>query len=204
MPGPKKVFSKATGMNRARLPGSPRYTYGEGVQLICLEDGSGAEGSMSGNQSEAAGELNVTTGDSVVGMDASGQPFRPTGAEEIVKTRFLHITWQGTAESSSGVAEGIDAGIGTPRGQNASRRAKNGMSMAWACLGRIAGRRRSSSPAAWSGCPLAIGATAWPTSSAHSLFPSRDYSLSRGSCSRELWPPVAPLPVGKAVRPAQK
>jgi hypothetical protein len=31
-----------------------------------------------------------------------------------------------------------------------------------------------------------------------------DYSLSCGSCTRELWPPVASLPVSRAVPPAQK
>jgi len=31
-----------------------------------------------------------------------------------------------------------------------------------------------------------------------------DYSLSCGSCTRELWPPVASLSVGKAVPPARK
>jgi hypothetical protein len=33
---------------------------------------------------------------------------------------------------------------------------------------------------------------------------SRDYSLSCGSCTRELWSPAASLPVGKALPPAQK
>jgi hypothetical protein len=84
----KRISTKTTGRNRPRPP-SPRYTYGEGLQLIRLDVYSGADGNMAGSQVEALDELKVTTGDSAVGMDASGglahgNRLRLTGTETML------------------------------------------------------------------------------------------------------------------------
>ena len=125
----KRIFTKTTGKNRARPP-SPRYTCGEGVQLICLDTYPVVDGNMPGSQAEAIDELKVTTGDSVVGMDASGglahgNHLRLAGTVQTTEARFRRVSFQEAAEGASGVAEGVDAGMGTSRRQNASRRGKN-------------------------------------------------------------------------------
>jgi hypothetical protein len=136
----RRIFRKTTGRNRPRPPDIPRHTYGEGPQLIRLDECSGADGSMPGSQAEAADEPKVTTGDSVAGMDASdglghGYPLRLTGTVQTTKAQSGRVSFQEAAEAASGVAEGVDAGMGAPRRQNAFRRARNGMSMGWACPG---------------------------------------------------------------------